>query len=222
MNITSHRSPQGAIPGQHRSDVTLNRWTRRPWFGAIAVTISLWALSAASVVAAGPEKPLAVDQQAPDFDLPVQGQDDYVSLSDLAKQGPVVVIVLRGYPGYQCVICTRQVGSLLNRANALAAATGNQPRRVVLIYPGPAEKLERHANAFFGSRKMPETFVVVRDPEMKLISEWGLRWDDNRETAYPAAYLIGPGRRVKWAKVSDSHAGRASVDDILKAIKNNL
>lgn len=166
-------------------------------------------------------QPLEVGDKAPDFELPVQGQDAYLSLSDLIADGPVVVIVLRGFPGYQCPICTRQVGSLANRAKTLATALGGKPNRVVLVYPGAETGLEldRRAKQFFGSRRLPEPLVVVRDPGMEMITEWGLRWDAPRETAYPSAYLIGPGRRVKWAKVSDSHGGRAKVEEILNAIK---
>lgn len=168
------------------------------------------------------KQPLRVGDQAPDFDLPIQGADAYLSLSDLAKEGPVVVIVLRGYPGYQCPICTSQLGSLINRASRLARAMGNQPHRVVLVYPGVESGLEQRAKRFVGSRRLPVPLVLVRDPNMEMISAWGLRWKDrrDRETAYPAAYLIGAGRRVKWAKVSDSHSGRATVEQILKAINN--
>jgi peroxiredoxin len=171
------------------------------------------------VAAAGPKKAISEGDKAPDFELPIQGQDAYVTLSELVKDGPVAVIVLRGYPGYQCGICNRQVGSMVNRAKALGTAVGNKPNRVVLVYPGPEQGLDRYAKEFLGARDLPEPLVMVRDQAMEMISEWGLRWDAPRETAYPAAYVIGPGRRVKWAMVSDSHAGRATVEEILSALK---
>ncbi|MEO1618986.1 MAG: redoxin domain-containing protein [Planctomycetota bacterium] len=166
----------------------------------------------------GSQGALAVGDQAPDFELAVQGSDEYVSLSELIKDGPVVVVVLRGYPGYQCGICNQQVGSLINRSRTLDTKLGNKPKRVVLVYPGPELNLERHAKQFVGSRRIPEMFTMVRDPGMEMITSWGLRWDARRETAYPATYVIGPGRRVLWSKVSKSHGGRASVDEIVRAI----
>ena len=180
----------------------------------------LW--GTAPVSAADADKPIAVGDKAPDFELPVQGKNGFVTLSQLNEQGPVVVVVLRGYPGYQCSICKRQVGNIINRAKALAAALGDQPNRVVLVYPGhqSSAELDRLATQFIGGRRMPDPLVMVCDPGMEMVKSWGLRWDAPRETAYPAAYVIGAGRRVEWAKVSDSHAGRASVEDILKAVKN--
>ncbi|MEL6105178.1 MAG: redoxin domain-containing protein [Planctomycetota bacterium] len=162
--------------------------------------------------------PLKSGDKAPDFELPVQGSDEYVRLSTLLQDGPVVVVVLRGYPGYQCSLCTQQYGSLINRARSLAKATGDTPRRVVLIYPGDDSSLESRARQFMGSRKLPDPFVVVRDPGMEMVRQWGLRWNRSRETAYPATYVIGRGQRVKWAKVSRSHAGRATVQEILEAL----
>lgn len=164
-------------------------------------------------------EPLAVGDKAPDFELPVQGHDDYVSLSEVVSDGPVVVVVLRGYPGYQCPICTRQVSALINRSRSLSAALGDQPHRVILVYPGDVADLEQRAQQFLGAKRIPETLTLVRDPGMEMITSWGLRWNAPRETAYPSTYLIGPGSRVKWAKVSQSHSGRATVEEILQAIK---
>jgi peroxiredoxin len=57
-----------------------------------------------------------------------------VQLSQRLAEGPVVLVVLRGWPGYQCPICTRQVGEFIARAEQLKAAKA----RVMLVYPGPA------------------------------------------------------------------------------------
>ena len=89
----------------------------------------------------------------------------------------------------------------------------------MLVYPGEEQGLERQAKSFLGARRLPDPLVLVRDPGMEMIQSWGLRWNAARETAYPAAYLIGAGSRVKWAKVSDSHGGRASVEEVLQAIR---
>ncbi|QEG01383.1 Redoxin [Stieleria maiorica] len=202
--------------------------TRRSECSRVLLTTAVLALllgsipGSSTVRGAGPDKPLAVGDKAPDFELPIQGQSDYVTLSQLNADGPVVVVVLRGFPGYQCPICNRQVGAMINRAKTLSSALGDRPNRVVLVYPGEDSDadLERRAKQFLGARRLPEPMVLVRDPGMEMITSWGLRWDARRETAYPSAYVIGVGRRVAWSKVSDSHGGRASVEEILQALKN--
>ncbi|MGV3485250.1 MAG: redoxin domain-containing protein [Planctomycetaceae bacterium] len=163
-----------------------------------------------AVAAKGP----AVGEAAPDFKLPVVGEDEFLSLSDAIESGPVAVVVLRGYPGYQCPLCNDQVAALANRA----AALGNLTKRVILVYPGEASVLEEHAEEFIGSRTLPEPLVLVRDPDMKMVTAYGLRWDAPNETAYPAAFVINRHGQVKWSKISDSHGGRASAQEIVEQL----
>lgn len=161
------------------------------------------------------KKPPAVGDKAIDFDLPQVGEDNYVELKKLYGDGPVVVIVLRGYPGYQCMLCSQQVGAMINRAKALKAAA----HKVVLIYPGEPTELERHAEQFMSSRSLPEPMILVRDPGLKMVNEWGLRWNAPRETAYPATYIIKSNGRIAWRKISDNHAGRSTAQEIIEQLK---
>ena len=42
-----------------------------------------------------------------------------LKLGELNRQGPIVIVVLRGYPGYQCPACTKQVAELRKNAEEL-------------------------------------------------------------------------------------------------------
>lgn len=163
--------------------------------------------------AANPGTP-EVGQRALDFELPIVNGEGYLSLSEAYKDGPVVVIFLRGYPGYQCPICSQQVSSLINRANALQQAA----HRVILVYPGPGEGLSRNAEQFLGSRRLPPPLVLVRDDDMQVVQQWGLRWDKHRETAYPSTFVLDRYGRIAWRKVSRSHGERSTIDEILKEL----
>jgi peroxiredoxin len=175
---------------------------------------AVWTLAATAPTLAAAEQQQVGDRVI-DFELPVVGSDAYLVLSDEYDQGAVVVVVLRGYPGYQCPVCRRQVGSLANRAKGL---TG-QAHRVILVYPGEGTELKRHSQQFMGSRSLPQPLVMVRDDEMKMVDSWGLRWNALKETAYPATYVIDRNGRIRWKKVSDSHAGRSTVEEILKELR---
>ena len=181
--------------------------------------LAAWLIAVVPVTVVAKEeartKQLEIGDKAVDFDLPVVGGDGYVKLSDHYKKGPVVVVVLRGYPGYQCPLCSRQLGAMANRAKTLAKET----QKVILVYPGEASLLEDHADDFMGSRSLPDPLVIVRDEGMEMVDSWGLRWRAPNETAYPAAYVIDGNGRVTWKKVSDSHAGRSSVEEILKELR---
>ena len=60
------------------------------------------AVSSSSVLLAGGKTP-GVGDKAPAFSLQSLGGET-VKLSALTEQGPVVLLVLRGFPGYQCPI----------------------------------------------------------------------------------------------------------------------
>jgi len=65
-----------------------------------------------------------VGQRAPDFSLPTLDGTS-LSLSSLASKGPVVLILLRGYPGYQCPFSQQQeYGSTGDELCALYRYTG--------------------------------------------------------------------------------------------------
>src|SRR5262245_11638756 len=76
-----------------------------------------------------PKRP-AVGEKAPEFTLAAL-DGARVTLSAELKQGPVVLVLLRGWPGYQCPFCVRQFGEFLGRKADLAAAGA----RVLWIYP---------------------------------------------------------------------------------------
>jgi len=163
--------------------------------------------------AAAAEKPPAVGGEAKDFELVAIGGEK-VKLSKLTDAGPVVLVVLRGYPGYQCPLCTRQVGELLGKADAFKKAGA----QVVLVYPGPADKLKEKAGEFVKGKDYPAHFTLVLDPDYAFTNAYGLRWDAKNETAYPSTFVLDSKRKVTFAKVSTTHGDRSKVDDVLKAV----
>jgi thioredoxin-dependent peroxiredoxin len=157
--------------------------------------------------------PPAVGEKALDFSLPTLGGDSFGLSGELAK-GPVVIVVLRGWPGYQCPICTKQVGQFLARAEDLKAAGA----QVVLIYPGPTENPGAHAKEFAHDMILPEHFSFVVDPDFAFTLGYGLRWDAPRETAYPSTFVVDKKGIVRFAKISKTHGDRASAVDVLAAL----
>ncbi|MBN9118586.1 MAG: redoxin domain-containing protein [Planctomycetes bacterium] len=154
-----------------------------------------------------------VGGEAKDFELTALGGEK-VKLSKAVESGPVVLVVLRGYPGYQCPICTKQVAEFLGKADEFKRAGAH----VVFVYPGPADKLKEYAAEFVKGKDYPAHFTVLLDPDYALTNAYGLRWDAKNETAYPSTFVIDGKRKVTFAKVSTTHGDRAKVGDVLKAI----
>lgn len=158
--------------------------------------------------------PPGVGDTVPDFELNTPtGQP--VKLSTLTESGQVVLLVLRGWPGYQCSICTRQVRDYLSAAEDFRKAEA----RVVLVYPGPSEDLQAHAKEFQKPFEWPENFVYLYDPDYAMVNAYDLRWDAPRETAYPSTFVIDETLTIRFARVSDSHGGRTKAKDVLAKLR---
>lgn len=179
------------------------------WIAGMVATIAM----AASVIAAPPMAP-AAGTKAPDFTLADAGGASTTLKKELAS-GPVVLVVGRGWPGYQCPFCTRQFAEFRSHAAELQAAGA----RVLWVYPGPADALAQHATEFAAGAEVPANFRVLIDPGYGFTNAYGLRWDAPKETAYPATFIIDRGGVVRFARISLEHGGRVPVADVLAALK---
>ena len=184
---------------------------------ASLIAVALLWFYAVPVACAADSEPAtpAVGDKAADFSLK-RLDGETVKLSELTKQSPVVLIVLRGYPGYQCPLCGKQVGRFIASASKLKEADA----QVVMIYPGPSDALQKRAEEFVTGKTLPEDFHLLIDPDYKFTNAWKLRWNEKRETSYPSTFVIGKGGKVKFAKVSRTHGGRSSVKEVLRALED--
>ena len=157
--------------------------------------------------------PPVIGAQARDFTLSTP-QGKRIQLSTVTAQAPVVLVVLRGYPGYQCPLCNLQVRDFLKNAQGFADAKV----RVVLVYPGPPDNLNERAAEFFADKPLPAHFELLLDPGYEFTNLYGLRWDAPKETAYPSTFLIDRQGKVFYAKVSKSHGGRTKATEILEEL----
>lgn len=187
---------------------------RKMRFAALVTTmLCLWSGGAHAQMPTKAHATPKVGEKASDFALPsLEGA--IVRLSDELARGPLVLVVLRGWPGYQCPFCTRQFGDYL----ANAAKFDKLGARVLFIYPGPSDGLKAHAEAFTSNTTMPAGFRILLDPDYTFTQAYGLRWDAPKETAYPSTFVLARNGIVTFAQISRSHGDRVTTDVVLKAL----
>ena len=169
---------------------------------ALASTVSLFAAAAPGV-----------SEKAPDFTLSTP-EGKSVKLSDVNAQGPVVLVVLRGYPGYQCPYCNRQVQDFIHGAQGFADLGAH----VIMVYPGPPQDLNARANEMLADKKLPANFDLVLDPGYQFTNTYGLRWTADHETAYPSTFLIDRSGVIFFVKIVKEHGGRTTAAEVLDAM----
>ena len=177
---------------------------------ALVMAFAWFASASASVAVEPPE----VGEKAKDFKLKTPAGEE-VSLADSLDSGPTVILLLRGYPGYQCPICSRQIGEFIAKSEEFKSAGAS----VIMIYPGPRDGLGERAGEFVADQELPKNFSLVLDPDYSFTRSYGLRWDAPRETAYPSTFVVAKDGKVAFAKVSKTHGDRTTPAEVLEVLK---
>jgi peroxiredoxin len=155
-----------------------------------------------------------VGAKAPDFTLSTPTGTS-VQLGEQEMNGTVVLVVLRGFPGYQCPYCQKQAHDFAEHASEFAAKKAS----VLLVYPGPPAELDQRAKEFLEKQAdLPANVQLVTDPDYKVTNLYGLRWDAPHETAYPSTFILDKQGKILFEKISHSHGDRTSASDMLAQI----
>lgn len=158
-----------------------------------------------------------IGQKAPEFSLSTPDGHP-LKLSEVTGKGTVVLVVLRGFPGYQCPYCQKQVHDFLANADKFAAAGAE----VLLVYPGPPADLDQRAKEFLAKENpLPANVHLVIDPDYAFTNQYGLRWDAPHETAYPSTFLIDGQGTIFFRKVSREHGDRTTAENVLAELEHN-
>ena len=156
----------------------------------------------------------AVGTAAPNFTLNTPDGKS-IALNGMTSKGTTALVFLRGYPGYQCPYCVKQVHDYIEHADKLAAAHVT----VLFVYPGPPADLDAHAReALAKQAALPANIILVTDPDYSATNQYSLRWDAPHETAYPSTFLLKRGGIVTWEKVSHGHGDRTTADEVLAQV----
>ncbi|HEY4051646.1 MAG TPA: peroxiredoxin family protein [Acidobacteriaceae bacterium] len=195
------------LPSQRAGSVHFSR----VWGSALAIACSSF------FAVTGFGQTLAVGAKAPDFTLSTP-TGKAVTLSTEEGGHGLVLVILRGFPGYQCPYCVKQVHDFADHASDFAAKN----TRVLLVYPGPPADLDQHAKEFLEKQaELPSNVVLVTDPDYKVTNLYGLRWDAPHETAYPSTFVLDKKGMVVFEKISHSHGDRLSAQDALDHVSAN-
>jgi peroxiredoxin len=180
-------------------------------FRMLLVAALCFAVARCPVASAEPPN---VGQKAPDFELRTPS-GELIQLSKQIGNSTVVLVVLRGFPGYQCPYCQKQVHDFIEHSADFVAKNTS----VILVYPGPPANLDQHATEFLTQQlSLPANVLLVIDPDYVLTNRYDLRWDGPGETAYPSTFILDRKGSIIFEKISHGHGDRTKASDILARI----
>jgi peroxiredoxin Q/BCP len=153
-----------------------------------------------------------VGAKAPNFTLSTP-TGNAVRMSRVQRGHDLVLVILRGFPGYQCPYCVKQVHDFIDHASEIKAKNA----KILLVYPGPPGNLDQHAREFLAKQtELPSNIVLVTDPDYAVTNQYGLRWDAPHETAYPSTFILDRKGVIVFEKISRTHGDRLSAQDALE------
>lgn len=153
-------------------------------------------------------------EAAPALTLPsVRGGQ--IRMSELWTKGPTVLVFLRGFPGYQCPFCQRQLRGFIQQRAEFARTKA----QLVFVYPGPSAGLGDRAAERLAGESFPAEFEMLLDPDYALTERYGIRWSAPRETAYPSVFVVGKDGVVQFVQSVRSHGNRMPAADVLSYLE---
>lgn len=184
----------------------------------------------AAVAAFAQDKPegLFINSKAPDFKLKDQN-DEWISLKDLRKKGPVVVMF---YRGYWCPFCNRQLKALQDslqlirdKGASLVALTEETSVGIdtTIIRTGATFPLLTDVDG-----KMAAAYQVAFKVDDRTVNRYKMAGIDllknnaQKEASLPvpAVYIVNKEGTVTYRYFDENYRKRVSVAEILKNIKS--
>ncbi|WP_197444065.1 peroxiredoxin family protein [Maioricimonas rarisocia] len=136
------------------------------------------------------------------------------SVSKLAGDKHLVLVITRGNTTPICPYCSTQVARLIGRYDEIA----KRDAEVVAVYPIETGEDGAKLDAFLENSRnrlddpgLPIPFPVVLDVELQAVDRLGIRKDLSK----PATYIVDKEGRVRFAYVGANIADRPGVDAIL-------
>jgi peroxiredoxin len=110
------------------------------------------------------------------------------------------------YMGGWCPHCSKQLGDLNDAQKQFA----DRNVKIIAISADPIE------DAAAMSRKLTLGFELYSDPELAVITKWGVE-DFGKHIARPAVFIVEPGGAISFRKVGSKPEDRPTVDQLLAA-----
>ena len=141
----------------------------------------------------------------------VNSKGGLLDLSDYEGKKKVLLVILRGFAGSVCLICSSQTIALAEKVDEFK----KRNTQVILVYPGEAQTVPGFLESVQELKKDFELpFPIVLDVELLLVKKFKIKGN----LAKPTSIIIDEKGIVRYAYVGKNPADRPPVNLLLKKI----
>lgn len=156
---------------------------------------------------------------------------DTISLSNLLKNGPLVIVF---YRGHWCPICNKHLQKLESNLEKIY----EKGAQLIAISPEKSEFLQKTAN------KTNASFTLLYDEDYKISNQFNLTFrpdsmsvslynnvlggdlkkahsDESQRLPIPATYILNNNGEIVWRHFDPNYKKRAKIEDIIENIPTN-
>ncbi|WP_296619054.1 peroxiredoxin-like family protein [Marivirga sp.] len=162
----------------------------------------------------------------------MDAEGDTFNLKTALKEGPVVLLF---YRGQWCPVCNHHLSQLQENLDLIKS----KGAKVIAVSPEKQENLQKTKSLtgadftllYDEDYKISEDFDVAFVPKEQLIELYNTRLEADLENAHsdnskripvPATFIIDQNGKVVWRQFDRDYKKRASAEEIMEALENNL
>ncbi len=131
---------------------------------------------------------------------------------------PVVLVFMRGFPGFICPYCTTYTAQIATRYDEIKAAGAE----VLVVYPTEEKDTDKVAEFVKACNEILTeegeeglAFPVLLDPGLKVVQQYNIQGDLSR----PSTFVLDAEGVIRYVYVGKDSADRPSVERILEEVR---
>lgn len=141
----------------------------------------------------------------------VNSNGEVIDLRQHVANKKLVVVVLRGFAGSVCLVCSSQTLALSKQIKKFH----DRNTEVILVYPGEIETIPQFISSVHDIEStLPLPFPIVLDADLSLVNEFKI----NGSLAKPSTMIIDENGIVRYAYVGKHPGDRPTIPNLLKVI----
>jgi len=145
----------------------------------------------------------------------LDGDGRVIDIGQYRGHRNVMLVFMRGFPGYVCPQCIRQTSNIMQRIDEFDA-TGTE---VFIVYPGAVDTIPDFVAAvrkYMSAQADTELRVpILLDVDLQAVVSLGIRAD----LSLPATFVIGLDGTLAYGYVGQSDRDRPSVSHVLQQLQ---